>query len=448
MDLNKYLGKERECSCGHNHVSSVKLIDIDQGATKRTPEHIRELGYTNVFIIADRNTWKAGGEAVGTELDKAGIPYHCVILDQEEVVPNEEAIGEILVGYQGGADLVLCIGSGTLNDISKLISFRLGLDYIIFATAPSMDGFVSVGAALMLHHVKTTVDCHGPVAVIGDTDVLAAAPMRLIAAGLGDTLGKYTCLLDWKISRLVNDEYYCEEVVHMVETALETVASYADQVKHRNPESVKAVTEALVLTGIAMSYVGNSRPASGCEHHLSHYWEMQALMNGKTPALHGEQVGVGMLIALNLYQNLAEETPDFKAAKDKVHDKALWEKTIRTCYKDAADGVIALEDKVQKNNEEKRNLRLDRMEEHWREIQNMICSSLPTLEKMKAQLAEIDAPTTPEELGITREEVKDAVKLAKEVRDRYTLLQMLWDLGISEKYAELAAEKYMMKIVA
>ena len=146
-----------------------------------------------------------------------------------------------------------------------------------------MDGFVSIGAALMLHHVKTTLDAHGPVAVVGDTDILSAAPMHLIAAGLGDTLGKYTCLLDWKLANLINGEYYCKEVVGMVETALKTVRAQSAKVQSRDPEAVKAVTEALVLTGIAMSFVGNSRPASGCEHHLAHYWEMKALMEGRMP---------------------------------------------------------------------------------------------------------------------------------------------------------------------
>ncbi len=172
-----------------------------------------------------------------------------------------------MVGYEGNADLIVGVGSGTINDLCKFISFKLGLDYIIYATAPSMDGFVSIGSALMLNHVKTTVDCHGPIAVIGDPEILAAAPMRLISAGLCDTLGKYTCLLDWKLSHLICGEYYCAEVVGMVEEALRAVSNQIDRIPDRDPAAIKAVMEALVLTGIAMSYVGNSRPASGCEHH-------------------------------------------------------------------------------------------------------------------------------------------------------------------------------------
>ncbi|MBR5046791.1 MAG: sn-glycerol-1-phosphate dehydrogenase [Eubacterium sp.] len=436
LDLNSYVSKEISCSCGHKHYSSVKRIDIDKDAVKRLPVHISELGYKKPFIVADINTWKAAGQAAAAVLEEAGIEYGKVILDYEEVVPDETVIGEILVAVTPGTDLILGVGSGTLNDLCKLISFRMGLDYIIYATAPSMDGFVSIGSALMLHHVKTTVDCHGPVAVIGDTDVLANAPMRLIAAGLGDTLGKYTCLLDWKMSRMINGEYYCEEVVDMVRTAISTVMEYSKKVQERDPEAIKAVTEALVLTGIAMSFVGNSRPASGCEHHFSHFWEMRALMHGKTPALHGTQVGVGTIVALKLYHMLAEEAVDFDAALERVFDKEAWIEEIHRCYEVAADGIIAVEEASQKNDIVKRDERIAYMKENWPQIQKTIEEDLPKTEEMEALLASLDAPVTPAAIDVDEEEVRDCVIYAKEVRPRFTILQMLWDLGLSKEYGQ------------
>ncbi len=436
MNLNNYLGEPHTCpACGRTHYSSVKLIDIDSGATMRLPVHIRSMGYKNVFIIADRNTWSAAGARVAHSLDAEKIAYHRVILDAGtsagEVIPDETTIGRILVAYQGGADLVLGIGSGTINDLCKFISFKLQLDYMIYATAPSMDGFVSIGSALMLSHVKTTVDCHGPAAVIGDVDILASAPMKLITAGLGDTLGKYTCLLDWKLSHLINGEYYCDEVVSMVEEALHTVYAQVDKIQDRDPIAVKAVMEALVLTGIAMSYVGNSRPASGCEHHLSHYWEMISLMDGKTPALHGAQVGVGMLAALKLYHELAAKTAaeiNFDAARARTFDKDLWTVQMRKYYRDAADGIIALEEKAQKNDVQSRNHRLDVMEAHWDEIRALIRESLPAKEEVLALFEKLDMPSRPEDIGLTDSQLNEGILYAKEVRDRYTLLQMRWDV--------------------
>ena len=436
LDLNSYIDREITCSCGHKHYSEVKLIDIDQGAVKRLPGHIKELGYKKIFMVADKNTWAAAGEAAAAELEKAGLAYDKVILDYDEVIPDEHVIGEILAAVVQDSDLILAVGSGTLNDLCKLISYRMGLDYIIYATAPSMDGFVSIGAPVILNHVKTTIDAHGPVAVIGDVDVLSQAPMRLIAAGLGDTLGKYTCLFDWKLSRLINDEYYCEEVVKMVEQAISTVMEYSNDVQNRNPEAIKAVTEALVLTGIAMSFVGNSRPASGCEHHFSHFWEMKAFMHGKYPALHGTQVGVGTIIALKLYHMLENEQVDFAKVKASTFDKEAWIREIHEVYEDAADGIIAVEEKSQKNNIDERNIRLEVIEKNWDKIQSMIREELPQVKDMEDLFAGLNAPINPTQIDVSLDELYESVIYAKEVRPRYTVLQLIWDLGLSKAYAE------------
>ena len=442
LDLNTYLDREINCSCGHKHYSAVKRIDIDQGAVKRLAGHIQEFGYKKIFMVADKNTWKAAGADAAAELEKAGLSYDKVILDYDEVIPDEHVIGEILAAVVPGTDLILAVGSGTINDLCKLISYRMGLDYIIYATAPSMDGFVSIGSAVILNHVKTTLDCHGPVAVIGDVDVLSQAPMRLIAAGLGDTLGKYTCLFDWKLSRLINDEYYCEEVVEMVETAISTVMKYSNEVRDRKPEAVKAVTEALVLTGIGMSFIGNSRPASGCEHHFSHFWEMKAFMHGKFPALHGTQVGVGTIIALYLYHMLENEQVDFAAVKASGFDYEAWEKEIREVYEIAADGIIAVEEKSRKNDLTMRNKRLEIIEKNWADIQRMIKEGLPKVADMEKLFAGLDAPINPTQIDVSLDELYESVIYAKEVRPRYTVLQLIWDLGLSKEYAERTKEYF------
>ena len=442
LDLNSYLSKEIACSCGHKHYSAVKLIDIDKDAVKRLPGHITDLGYKNIFMVADKNTWKAAGEAAAAELAQAGIAYDKVILDYDEVIPDEHVIGEILAAVVPGTDLILAVGSGTINDLCKLISFRMGLDYIIYATAPSMDGFVSIGSAVILNHVKTTIDCHGPVAVIGDVDVLSQAPMRLIAAGLGDTLGKYTCLFDWKLSRLINDEYYCEEVVQMVETAIATVMEYSNKVQNRDPAAIKAVTEALVLTGIGMSFIGNSRPASGCEHHFSHFWEMKAFMHGKFPALHGTQVGVGTIVALYLYHMLENEEVDFAAVKASTFDKEAWIREIHEVYEVEAEGIIAVEEKSQKNDIAQRNVRLGVIEKNWDQIRTMIKEELPKVSEMEKLFAGLDAPVNPTQIDVSLDELYESVIYAKEVRPRYTVLQLIWDLGLSRKYAQKTREYF------
>lgn len=260
--------------------------------------------------------------------------------------------------------------------------------------------------------------------------------MELITAGLGDVLGKYTCLLDWKLSRMINGEYYCDYVVDMVRGAVETVVEQGAQIKKRDPEAIKSLMEALVVTGIAMYFVGNSRPASGCEHHLSHFWEMRFLMEGRKPVLHGTKVGVGMIIVTKMYHMLAKEPVDFAKAKEKERSVSDWEQKIRACYLDAAGGILKLEQECGKNNVEQRNWRLQTIEKRWEEICHTIEEPLPATEQMIALLKSLDAPYCPCQIGLPIPMVQEGIQVGKEVRNRYTLLQLLWDLGLEETYSE------------
>ena len=443
IDINQYIGKQIRCSCGRIHETTVKCIDIARGAAGRLAGHIRELGYTKVFLAADDNTWKAAGNAAWQALEKAGLAGEKWIFHRDsDLVPDEQAIGELEVALPMDADLILAVGSGTINDLCKFISTRNHRDYMIYATAPSMDGFTSTGAALTLNHVKTTVDVLGPVAVIGDTEILANAPMEMISAGLGDTLGKYTALADWKLAHLINGEYYCEEIVRMVEAALASVRGLSGKLSQRDPDAAEALTKTLVLTGLAMTFADCSRPASGCEHHLSHFWEMRYQMEGRKPVLHGIKVGIGLVTILKLYHQLAEEKIDFAAARKKTRDKAAWEEEIRREYRDAAEGILKLEEKAGKNNEEDRQRRLDVMEANWPEICRIIRESLPATEEAERLLLSADAPVNPEQIGVSPDLTGTAVRLAKEVRDRFTVLQILWDLDLLDDYAETAVDYF------
>lgn len=444
-NLSQYLGQEMHCACGRTHSTKLKIIDVEEGALKRLPEHIKELGYKNVFMVCDVNTWEAAGKTAEQELTDAGIRYYTLVFPEKELVPDEQAVGKMMEAYEKGTDLILAVGSGTLNDLCKFMSSQVELPYMILATAPSMDGFVSVGAALIHNHVKTTYQAHVPEAVMGDPEILAAAPMEMIVAGLGDILGKYTCLVDWKMAHLIEGEYYCETINNMVKESIEIVVEESDGVRRRDQEAVKHLMEALVLSGVAMSFIGNSRPASGSEHHLSHYWEMQFQMEDKKPVLHGIKVGVGMLAVIKMYEMLKEEQPDFAAAAKRQPDYESWKKKVCDCYKDAAPGILELEEQRQKNSVENRNKRLAVMKEKWPEIQALFEREIPSGKKLKEMMESLGEPVNPEQIGISPELVRDAIILAKEVRNRFTILQVLWDLGLLEEYAQKVTEYFAEK---
>lgn len=203
LNLNDYLGHNMNCTCGEEHKTNLKIVDIDKNAVARLPKHIETLGYKNPFLVADVNTWDAAGTQVTKELETANISYKKYIFKDKELVPDEKTLGSLMMAFPRDCDVIIAIGSGTLNDLCKFSSFQLGLDYMVFATAPSMDGFVSIGAALITDYVKTTYQAHVPLAVIGDTDILAAAPM-------GDDYC-WSWRYPWKIHlplRLENGTYY------------------------------------------------------------------------------------------------------------------------------------------------------------------------------------------------------------------------------------------------
>ncbi|MBQ6636719.1 MAG: iron-containing alcohol dehydrogenase [Lachnospiraceae bacterium] len=492
MNFQPILEKEMHCSCGRVHSTDLKAVDIGRGALERLPELLRGLGFHKAYIAADVNTWEAAGKKAAAILASRGFAFESFVLPDPELVPDEAAVGALLLHMPQDADMVLAVGSGTINDLCKYISRLRGLPYVILATAPSMDGFVSAGAALIVDHVKVTYDAQGPAAVLADTEILAQAPMEMITAGLGDMLGKYTCLLDWKLAHIITGEYYCEHVEGMVRTALRTILSQSSRIRERDPEVIGAITEALVLTGIAMKFVGNSRPASGCEHHMSHFWEMLFLMNGKKAVLHGTKVGVAAVACLQMYGMLAEilesstsdpgkdsgrilsaadpnpeedssrilsaadpdpekdssrilsaADPDlFAAAAAKPFDKSMWEEEIRAVFGEAADGIIALEEKSHKNDPAARNIRLDTIRDRRAEILWAIRHDLPAVSEIEELLLSLDAPVHPEQIGVSLQEVRGAVLYAKEVRNRYTLLQLLWDLGLSVEFADRLSAYY------
>ena len=289
--------------------------------------------------------------------------------------------------------------------------------------------------------MKVTVDTHGPVAVFGDSAVLAVSPMRLINAGVGDVLGKYTALLDWHLARLFNGEYVCDETVELVRKALDTVNANAEAIARREPDAVQSVMEALLLTGLAMAWVGNSRPAAGCEHHMSHVMEMSFQMDGKKAIPHGTKVGIAMIACIEMYEMLAQEKPDFAAARARGFDEDAWLAFTRKVYREASPGIEALERAVRKNDIAKRNERLESMERNWDTACQMMRDELPTSDDMKALFATIGAPAKPQDEGISLELFGNAIRAGKDVRNRWTLLEMLWDLGLDEEYARRICER-------
>lgn len=437
LKLADYLGKPFDCSCGRTHSTALEGVTVGAGAMNALPEYVEKYQFKNLYIACDEITYKIAGEKVMEILKNAGIKAKAHVFTGGRFIPDEKALGELMIDADRDCDLVVAVGTGSINDMCRFFSYQMGIPYAIVATAAPMDGFASSGAALIINSMKVTIPAQTPLFIIGDTDVLCGAPPRMVAAGLGDLLGKFTCLNDWRISKVVNDEYYCDTIVNLVTDCIGNVLANADNVASRDPKVIGDIMEGLVLTGVAMSFIGNSRPAAGCEHHTCHFWETLELQEGKIPVLHGTKVAVGTVMILKMTEFLRESRPDFDAAREKAkaYDQTAWEEKIKEVYGASASSIIELEHASQKNAVEGRLARIDAIEKNWDEIVRLMDEHMPTADRMIEILKSLDAPYFPEQIGFDSERLYNALVYAKETRERYTMLSMMADLGVTEELA-------------
>ncbi len=437
--LQECLGRSFACSCGKVHTAELKAAEVSSGALQTLPKYMERFGWRYPFVICDSVTYEIAGKHVVEILEQAGYPVKCHVLTHTAF--DEATLGELAIYIDCACDLVIGVGTGSINDMCRYFSYKLARPYCIVATAAPMDGFASSVSALTVNNLKTTYEVRMPTLVIGDVDILKGVPYRMIAAGLGDLIGKFTCLCDWKLSRLINDEYYCETTVELVESCIQKVLKNAGSAKDRNPEIIGNIMEGLLLTGVAMGLIGNSRPASGCEHHISHYWEMWFEQQGRRPAPHGVQVGVGTVLILKLTELLRQEPIDFSKARAaaRAYDPKRWKEEIRVAYGSAAEGVIEMEAQAQKNETAGCLRRIDAMEQNWEAVTALL-NELPTSQQVIDILKSLEAPWLPQHIDINGELLRSTLKYCKEVRPRYTILQMIWDLGLLDDLTEKAIE--------
>lgn len=436
--INDFLHRTFECSCGRKHSVGIEKIIIENGAINKVPEVLKDFGFKRAYCVADTNT-NATLESLEDIFDKTSISYVShVFVRNGDLVPDEAAVGEFVIHMDKSADVLVAIGTGVLNDLCKYMSYKLNIPYIIIATAPSMDGFASDGSALIIDNLKTTLQTTMPKAIIGDVEILKSAPEQMIMAGFGDMLGKYSALNDWKLSNIINDEYYCSTIVKMVELSLESCIKNIKGLLNRSDEALKNLMEGLVLCGIAMSFTGNSRPASGSEHHLAHFWEMMFLFEGREPVLHGIKVGINTLTTNVIREQLSNEKPDFEQIRKEAHDfdHKKWLEDVNKIYSKAAPGIIKLDREVRINSLDERQKRLNKIEDNWETIVKTL-KEVPPTEEIQKVLKAVGLPVRAEEVGVDTVTVKQGLVYAKEVRARYTVLQLLWDLGLLNDYAAI-----------
>ena len=434
-----------DCGCGRRHRAAIPYLSLRSGAVADLPEAMKRLGCGYPAVLCGPFGYDAAGKTVCAILENSASRYRLHVIPGEggaELKPAERETGSALLNFDHACDCVIAVGSGVISDIGKVLSKTAKVPLLTVATAPSMDGYASDSASMEIGGIKFSLPEQCPSAILCDTDILKRAPMHMLHAGLGDILAKVTALCDWRISHIVTGEYYCPTVAALVEKSLKKTVAAAEGVKERRGDAVEAITEGLLLSGLGITFTGCSHPASGLEHYFSHCWDMMCLERGTDCELHGIQVAVGMLLTLKVVGLLRQTRPTMEravAAADRF-DAEEWERRIRRVFPRAADGILEMERKARKNDREARLRRAERAIGHWEEILEVF-ASLPDRAETEAWMRSLGMPAGVREIGLTQEDAADAFVCSRDIRDKYLISSLVWDLGFMDEFAQRLREE-------
>ncbi len=318
MSVGEMPGYGFDCTCGRHHSIDINRIITGSGVLEKLPGELTPFKEKTILVVADDNTVKIGGEKVKNMLDAAGFTTELLVLNTPGypvLLPDERAVGTLLIHTSDEVGLLLGVGSGTINDLCKIVSYKTKLPFVIVGTAPSMDGYASVMAPLIVDRHKITYPAHYPYIIVTDTDLLNTAPLVMKQAGFGDVIGKYTALTDWRLAHSVKGDHYCEITAELVKNAVDDCVENMDAYFSGDPKAVLKMNDTLLLTGISIGLIGYTRPASGSEHHLAHFWEIDAIERGVEHPLHGNSVGLGSIASAEVYKIMRKRFEEVDAVQ-------------------------------------------------------------------------------------------------------------------------------------
>ena len=405
-DFRQLIDMYRSCTCGIEHRCDIRDIRVGSGLVTQVGRILEENAFPKkLLLVADKNTLNA---SAGILESLSGFSVTLHIYDSLRVATMDDV--RLVERYFDRVDGVLAVGTGSVHDPARLACARQNKPLCLFATAPSMDGFASYSAPIVDGNFKTTHPAKCPEVIIADTRILANAPTELKSAGFGDMVSKYIALIDWQVSHLLTGEHYCERVADLTRFATDRLMSMADKVTLADEEAAGAVFESLLMTGIAMSFTMTSRPGSGTEHILAHYWECMELLEGKLPNYHGEDVGVATLMMLRYYGELAK-LPAVTARKEENDWTAIYK-----AYGQLAEDVRRLNtpDTITDPIDPKEVERL------WPDIVEII-RSVPDYDTCLSAMKQAGCKTTIEEIGKSREFVEKSFRYHPYMRRRLSL---------------------------
>jgi glycerol-1-phosphate dehydrogenase [NAD(P)+] len=357
--------------------------------------YCEQRGLVEFLLVADTNTYAALGSRVEEALRARGWDVITVVLKGKEVIADENYLVRVLLGNDHRPRTFLAVGSGTITDITRFVSHRSGREFLSLPTAPSVDGFTSIGAPLVVGGLKQTVICQPPSAVFADLPTLAAAPPRLLAAGFGDLIGKYLSLADWRLSRLVWDDPYDGAIAGRMLGAAQSCAESVDAIAAGSAGGARLLMEGLIEAGFGMLEFGNTSPAGGAE---------QVRDLGRDEAARRLEAAI-------------------------LPDPAVIEAEVQAVFGSIADELLPNQEEFVHLSADRFGALKRRILDSWDEI-GEIAAAVPPSQVIASWLQQVGGPAYPDQLNLRSEEIRQALEYSHYMRKRFTINKLRLLLGI------------------
>jgi glycerol-1-phosphate dehydrogenase [NAD(P)+] len=415
--------------------TTTRYVRVASSALAGLPDAVRTIGSRQPIIVADQNTMEAAGRDAAAILEQAGMTVASPIVLEAEprVKPHASTARDIAGVVRDRGAIPVSVGSGVINDLTKYAAEVAGVPYVCVATAASMDGYAASGAALLDDGFKRTLDCAPPVSIIADLDVIAQAPGRMAGWGYGDLAGKIVAGADWKLADALGEEPINPAPFALVQENVRGWLSRPADIGQSDPAALGDLVNGLLVSGFAMQAHGNSRPASGAEHLISHVWEMERLTYQGEPAAHGACVGIGTVAILALYEwFLAQDITDdvvVRVAGAASSAKQI-EAEITAAFPSqhiAESARTEMHAKLARAS--RRTERLATLAATWPALREDLRRFCVPADQMETWLRAAGAPAHPEDLGVPLAKLAAEYRRARLIRRRFTILDLLDDLG-------------------
>ncbi len=425
MNWEELLGKSFDCECGRRHQAGVQELVYEQGAIDRLGDILN--GYSDqrrIQIVADIRTWEVAGKAAQKALKNDGWDVKTAIVpDRNDRRPVCDSVTlRELEDCLEDDRLLLAVGSGVINDLTKWAAFEKEVSYGVVATAASMNGYAAANVAAVTDGVKRLIRARPPVVVLAEPGIIENAPFELTTAGFADAIAKSQSISDWLMNNFLFDEYYCPLCSRLMSGPDEYFIEQPERLKNRESKAVSSLFRTLFYSGVAMTLAGSSAPASGGEHLLSHTLDMMARLDPDESGskLHGRQVGLGAILSAALYERLSEiKKPNFVPVPLEI-DRKFWgpiSNAVAEEYSNKTAKFDIIRQKLSKPGE-------------WRKLLELVKPGLRTAGEVKQLLKRAGAAGSISELGFSRERVRRAMLHMHEIRARFTVIDLAWATGI------------------